>query len=329
MATSADRTVDRALEYALQQAVRAPSVHNTQPWRFTVKDSALEIFADWTRQLSVLDPQGRELLLSCGAAVHTARVALAAAGHDCVIERYPDPTRSDLLARVTLCPATPDSRALAELAPHVTRRTTNRRRFGTTAVPDEVIQTLVAVAPAHSASLVPITRDSDRVAIARLSQLADQRQILDPAYRAELRAWTTDDPHRHDGVYSMTVPHVAAGTPDALPIRDFDTHGHGYLPVDSGADAEGCLLVLGTYSDDALAWLRSGEAMQHVLLEITRLDCVASPLTQIVEDEETRAELRAMLVPSMYPHVLLRVGHAAPTPGSLRRPLSSVVDTDP
>lgn len=328
MGIATDRTTVRALEHAMQQAVRAPSVHNTQPWRFAVRGSALEILADWTRQLSVLDPDGRELLISCGAALHTARVALAGTGHDSVIERFPDPTRSDLLARVTLRPATEESRALSDLAPHITRRTTNRRRFGTEPVPDEVVQRLVDVVSSHSASLLPITRDADRQAIARLSRLADQRQVLDPAYRAELRAWTTDDPHRHDGVYAMTVPHVAAGTPDTLPIRDFDTHGHGYLPVDSGADAEGCLLVLGTLSDDATAWLCTGEALQHALLEITRHECVASPLTQIVEDDRTRAELRDLLVPSMYPHILLRVGRAAPTPGSLRRPLSSVVDTE-
>jgi len=91
-----------ALRRAAAQATLAASVHNTQPWRLVVAAGTLEIHADWTRKLSVLDPSGRQLLISCGCALFNARVALAAAGYQADVERFPDPSRPDLLARLSL-----------------------------------------------------------------------------------------------------------------------------------------------------------------------------------------------------------------------------------
>ena len=87
---------------AVIRATMAPSVHSTQPWRFVTARGSLELYADRTRRLTVLDPRGRQLLISCGCALFNARVALAAAGYDAKVERFPDPTRMALLARITL-----------------------------------------------------------------------------------------------------------------------------------------------------------------------------------------------------------------------------------
>jgi len=167
--------------------------------------------------------------------------------------------------------------------------------------------------------------------VAELARTADQRQILDPAYRAELRQWTGNQPHRRDGVPALAVPHVAAGTPGDLPMRDFDTTGSGYLPVDTGTTSDQCLLVLGTVTDTPLAWLHAGEALQHVLLEIVRHGYVASPLTQIVEDPDTRTRLHDLvhdrLGQDMVPQMLLRVGQAPPTPAAPRRRIADVLTT--
>src|SRR5690554_3741335 len=98
--TSTVAEVPNALRRAVVRATRAPSVHNTQPWRFVRRDDVLEVYADWTRRLRVLDPSGRQLLLSCGCAVFNARVALAEAGFTSEVERFPAPDRSELVARL-------------------------------------------------------------------------------------------------------------------------------------------------------------------------------------------------------------------------------------
>jgi hypothetical protein len=310
---------------AAVRASLAPSVHNTQPWRYAVSRGSLELYADQTRRLRVLDPRGRQLVISCGCALLNARVALAAAGYDAHVQRFPDTTRPDLLARVTLPDEATGWVPIGELDTAIEQRRTNRRQFLDRAVPAEVVSALVEAASAEGAELFPIARPEHRLAAARLSQEAEKLETADRAYRAEIRAWTTTDPHRVDGVLMMTVPHVDASAGDDLPIRDFDSTGLGWLPVETRSSMNQCLLLLGTLDDGPMAWLRAGEALERVWLEITRRGYVASPLTQLIEVARTHELLRLELQLGMHPHVLLRVGHAANTPPSRRRPLQDLL----
>lgn len=310
---------------AAVRATLAPSVHNTQPWRFVIGTDALDVYADWTRRLQVLDPRGRQLLISCGCAVLNARVVLAASGHEPTVARFPDPLQPDLLARLTLDGPVPDGH-LASLDPMIEARHTNRRRFSDETVPDAVVSGLVSAAGNEGVKVVVIARPEDRRAVAVLTQRADRLEQADPGYQAELRAWTTDDWSRRDGVPMEAVPRSAAGSSGER-LRNFDPYGLGWLPIDSDSNVDGCLLLFVTTHDTPDAWVRVGEALQRVLLEATQLGYVASPLTQLIEVADTNARLREQLDLQMHPHVLLRVGRAATTPASRRRRLVDVLET--
>jgi hypothetical protein len=317
---------DTEMGRAAVRATLAPSIHNTQPWRFVVTRGSLELHADRQRQLRVLDPRGRQLTISCGCALFNARVALASAGYNAVVKRLPDPARPDLLARITLPPEASPAVATSHLDASIDRRHTNRRAFLDRTVSPDVLHLLGAAAEQEAAELFVISRAEHRLATARLSRQADAIELTDPAYRAELRAWTTTDLHRGDGVLVSTVPHVD-GAGDDLPLRDFDTSGHGWLPADTRSSHDQCLLLLGTLEDDRMAWLRAGEALERVWLELTRLGYVASLLTQIIEVARTHELLRHELGLTMHPHLLMRVGKAPDTAPSRRRPLTEVIGT--
>jgi hypothetical protein len=122
---------------------------------------------------------------------------------------------------------------------------------------------------------------------------------------------------------------VDAGAEDDLPIRDFDTHGAGALPLRTHSSARACLLLLGAREDDAESWLRAGEALERVWLEITRHGYAASPFTQVIEVQQTNALLRNELQLTMHPHLLLRVGRAPRTPETRRRRLVDVLAEEP
>ena len=319
-----------ALRRAAVRATLAPSVHNTQPWRIELRPNELTIIADRTRQLRVLDPTGRQLMISCGCAIFNVRVALAAAGFTAVVDRFPDPADPNVLARITtgaVIGGVVDP--IAALDNVVELRQTNRRRFSDDDVPPELVDSLEMAAELEDSHVFVVRTEDHRLAVARLSQEADRRQILNPAYRAEMRAWTTDDLRRRDGVPAMAVPHVDGESHDEVPIRDFDSHGMGWLPTETHSSHQQCLLLLGTRNDHPDGWLRAGEALERMLLEITRRGFVASPLTQVVEVPSTRAQLRAELGLATFPVVLLRVGRAPITPGSRRRRLVDVLVEKP
>jgi hypothetical protein len=316
--------VSAALRRSAVRATRAPSVHNTQPWRFVLSDGRLEVRADWARRLRILDPTGRQLLLSCGCAVFNARVALASEGLAADVDRYPDAARPDLVAIIDATSESVDD-AFARLDAAIETRQSNRRSFDHEAVPEDVVATLVDAARAEGAELFEVTHETHRRAVARLSQRADGIENAQPAYRAELRRWTTDDPGRVDGVPASAVPRIDEDSVDEVPIRDFDTHASAELPARTESSAQQCLLLLGTNADNAGAWIRAGEALERVLLEITRQGYAASMFTQVIEVPSTRALLRAELGITMYPHILIRVGRAQPIPPTRRRRLVDVI----
>lgn len=316
--------LQRALEEAADLAVLAPSVHNTQPWRIDLHDDRLVLRADRARGLTALDPLGRELVMSVGAALLNARVALAARGWAAVVDRAPEPADADLLAVVHPAEGTPEA-GLAELAGAVHRRRTNRRRFTADAVPDPLLRELSAVVRHEGAVLVPVLSGAQRRLVARLTEQADRVQNADPAYRAELRRWTSRSFVQRDGVPPVAVPHMTGRERDDVPMRDFDSHGAGALPPRTDPDAGGNLLVLATPTDDEESWLRAGEALQHLLLELTRHDWAVSPYGQAVEVPWTRMQLRSGLTWDAHPQMILRIGRAPATPPTPRRRRSEVV----
>jgi nitroreductase len=315
---------------AVERASWAPSIHNTQPWHFVVRPDVLELHRDNNRQLRALDPTGRQMVISCGCALLNARVGLAA---DRVVEvdRLPDPTKPELLARLTLVDQPAPWTPLVRLDPMIERRHTNRRDFLDEEVPLDVIYELTSAAEQEEASLVQIVEPEHKMIAAQLSREAETIQNTDPQYQAELQAWTTTDLNRTDGVPVSAIPRTNSRFETGGLIRDFDVAGRGWLPRLRQSSLNHCLMVLGTArtthtaEPNRRAWLRSGEALQRILLEATRFGFVVSLASQVAEVPSTRDRLRKELDLNFQPLLLMRIGRAAPTPASKRRELSMII----
>lgn len=322
-------------------ATRAPSIHNTQPWRFTASPDRLELYLDRERALPVLDPTARQQVISCGIALEFAVVALAAAGASVQVELMPDPGDPDHLASVRVTgPRTPteDDR---ELAAAIARRHTVRAPFQRRAVPTELVDRLQVEAGVFGTWFKPITRSEEETATVFLISRAEEMEQGDPAYVAELRSWLRTDPGAVDGVPVEAVP---SDDPRARPsnwlIRDFivgDREQHDFLaagdPDAPPPEVERPTVVLmGTEDDDRAAWLRAGQATARVLLRATVAGVAASPLTQALDWPATRTQMQARLSLVGHPQMLLRLGYppeAAAGPLSGRRPVTEVLRFDP
>jgi hypothetical protein len=313
-----------ALRRSAVRATLAPSVRNTQPWRLVLRGRTLEIHADWTRQLKVLDRRGQQLLISCGAAALNARVSLAASGYEPTVERYPDPADSDLVIRLTVTDARAHQPAIGALDAVIERARINRRPFVDERVPTDLVDVLIHAAAEEGAELVAARRPEHQRAIGRLTAQADALEEVDPGYRADLRASAVGGSRRGDEAGGPRVrwadaPNAPDATINAQPVR--------WSTIDvRGDEAEHCLLVLGCAEDTPVCWLRTGEALQRVLLEITRRGYAVSPFAQALEIASTGFLLREQLGLLMYPQVVLRVGRAPSTVASRRRHLVDMLE---
>lgn len=314
---------------AITMANRAPSVHNTQPWRWRVGAEAIHLVADPARRLPATDLDGRDLLLSCGAALHHLRVALAALGWRAVVRYFPDPVVPTHLATVATTRHIP-SREDVALAGAISRRRTDRRRFSARPVPEGHLDLMGALAARTGTLLVPVTGRRTRRLLTRAMDRAACLQPDDLAYDDELTAWTGRGPVAQDGVPTASIP-PAPGTHGDTTMRTFPTGTLTDTATGRDEPDGGQLLVLATATDDRLSVLRAGEAVSVVLLSATGVGLATCPLSQALEVPDTRALIRDQVLDgAARPHLIVRTGWAPttapPPPQSPRRATADTID---
>jgi nitroreductase len=309
----------------IEVAGRAPSVHNTQPWRFEVGEQAIELYADTNRQL-LEDPAGREMLISCGAALFGLRLAVRELGRVPAVTLLPDPARPALLARVALgqeAPATELERRMLAALPH---RHTHRGAFDPGPLPAGLLPGLQHDALAEGARLALVEGRGGYAKLAALAAEAARKQAGNPAARAEILRWSRapGSPDR-DGVPASAFPPAGAAGPGRLAQRDFDLGRQvGLLPAPSpGAPRPAATAVLLTAGDLRIDWLRAGQALHRVLAHAATAWVFASLSTEPLEFPVIRDLIATRLALHGSPQMLLQFG---PARASLATPRRAVPD---
>jgi nitroreductase len=313
------------VDYLIATAARAPSVHNTQPWRFKATQDAIELYADQRRKLHV-DPVGREMLISCGAALFGLRLAVRSLGYRPVIELFPDRAQLRLLARVTLGaaePMTPAERALLEALPH---RHTHRGPFDPGPLPDGLIARLQHDALAEGATLAVIRPGLAFQRLADIVETAARRLDLEPIERAEVSRWSrAAGSSSRDGVPGQAFAADPAHPAGRLRQRDFDLgRGVGLLAEDGTPAAVTAVLL--TSGDGRADWLRAGQALHRLLAHAAISWVFASLYSEPLEAAEIRALIRGRLTLPGAPQLLLQFGIAHTTQATPRRPPEDLVE---
>ena len=313
------------VEKLISAAVAAPSVHNTQPWRYRLDpdEATLEVLSVPERSLRHVDPRGRAMHVSVGAAVFNLRLAVRHAGWEPRVELLPQPgPRPDLLAIVRLRPGRPASHDDDDLYDAVWRRHSSRRPFSDVRIPEEVITRLHGAAHAEGARLCFATgRVSER--LLHVTAEAEQRNEEDPERRAESRGWVRDA-----GSDGISFP--ALGPQDSghvLPMRAFSSRGPGGRPPPERFEREPTVAVLSTPHDRRLDWLQAGQALEHVLLEATVHSVRASVLHQAIEWPDLRAAVLPSPADPEQPQTLIRFGYGPEGPATGRRRVAEVLET--
>jgi len=312
------------LAEAAAAAGYAPSVHNTQPWQWRVSGQRVDLFADRSRQLQSTDSAGRLLTLSCGAALHLLRVALAAQGWTALVQRMPNPADPDHLAAVDLDQRIDVTADAMRLFQAMRMRHTDRRPVADTPVAAEALAAVRSAITAEGADVHVLTADQV-LELGSASARADQIEVMDPQQREELAYWIGGDRVSGTGVPDTAL--VDSPPQTVVPGRDFARYGT--LTAGEGHDRAAVFAVLFGRNDEPQDWLRAGEAMSAGWLIAAELGLSVLPFSAVIEVIATRELLRQQLSGIGHPYLVLRLGspdplHSGP-PHTPRLPAEQII----
>ena len=314
-------------KFFLRYAILAPSLRNSQPWKFFLHGNVLELYADRIRACPVVDPNDRELVMSCGCALFHLRCAMAHFGYANGIEILPDADDPDLLARVRMGFEEETTSEDSVLFYGITQRRTNRQPFLENPVPPPLLAALREAARAEYAWLRVVGDEQTRLNLAQLIAEGDRRQWADKRFRLELAAWL----HPSRSASRDGIPGYAQGIEDLmsyagpLVVRTFDM-GEGQAAMDHQlATGSPALVVLGTNGDTARDWVHAGQALARILLRARVDDVWASFLNQAIELPDLRLKLAAATGVEGFPQLCLRLGYSDDIKPTPRREVEEVL----
>jgi nitroreductase len=319
------RRRDLGTRFAVRAASTAPSLHNTQPWCLVSRNDGISLYADYSRNLPRTDPGGRELVVSCGAALFNLHLAMRHLGFAAVIRMLPDPRHPSLLAEVHWGSYRRPEQQEEVLYHAMARRHTHVGAFVARPLPPMLVAELSAAAHAEHGNLVIVGDAGRRRLLAELISGAENAQCTDPAATAELARWVTSSGTRRDG-----IP-VRNRKPDPIAFVDRGfVRAAGRAPAatadaDETAHALGIAVLLTTRGDSRLDWLLAGRALQRLLLHAAASGVSAAFHTQPLELPGPRSRIKAKIAAGAYPQLVLRLGYADHLQATPRRPVTDVL----
>lgn len=320
-------TPTEQLQFLLNYAVLAPSEYNTQPWLFKVRERVVELYADRSRRLPIVDPDDRELMISCGAAFFNLRIALRHFGYTYEVEIHAKQDSPDLLARISLGKKKVVTQEEHQLFYAILQRRSNRHVFEKREVPGDLLSLLNDMAGQEGTWFHVVQGEEGRQTLVDLVANGDHMQWASRQFRRELARWTRPEGiESHDGLPGYTqVKGTFAASISPHIVRTFDM-GNGVAARDRQLIAGSPVLaVLGTFGDTWTDWFAAGQAVEKILLCASAEGVAASFLNQPIEILSLRTKIREVLGQIGFPQLVLRLGYGPQVPPTPRRSVKEVL----
>jgi hypothetical protein len=321
--TEEDGSMTAKMQKLVHYATLAASGHNTQPWKFAIRENTIQIHPDYTRRLPVVDPDDRELWISLGCALENLLVAARAAGYDPQVT-YPDAI--DLIS-IYLEPAVPQNSPLFEALPG---RLSTRSEYDGRSVRSDDLAQVQALPVEPGVVLQFINHPAGLETVLEYVHQGNLRQYADKAFVGELIAWLRFNKKEAlaslDGLYSRCT-----GNPDAprwlgrLFVSGTKPQQQADIDARRLRSSPG-VVVVASEADNKTSWVRAGQVFERLALKLTALNLKNALLNQPVEVAELRLQFQsAMELGAHLPQLLVRFGYAGALPRSLRRPVEQVL----
>lgn len=302
----------QALRDAADTGGSAPSIHNTQPWRWRLHGDELDLFLDRSRTLEHTDPDDRLAIMSCGTALHHARVSLAADGRNTTVTRLPASSEPGHLATIRVEGRVPVDLAAVRDLRAISVRHTDRRRISDARIDADKLRCIVTAAERQDAAL-QVLRPGQVFALATAADNATRTETADAAWQAELQYWTGGTRPMNTGLPDAVIPSGMA--PATVTSRDFGHHGGELIAEAQSRTA--VFAILHAAADEPRDWLRAGEALSAAWLTATELQVSVLPLSATIEVPAVRRTMRHLLNDTGWPLLVLRFSVLDPAGGEV------------
>jgi hypothetical protein len=317
------------LKFFVKYAILAPSGHNTQPWLFEINDDEMSInlYADRTRALPVIDPEDTELIISCGAALENLIVALKYFEYYAEVEFFPSETDNDLLARIKpMIGYEPDADD-KKLFNAIKNRHTNRLPFADDTIDGVKLQKLKSAISEENIDMLVIEGEQVREEVIKIIEQGDKIQAANKSFCRELAQWV--HPNRTNS--KDGIPGYAFGMGDLISFGSpFFIGNLNWGDIQAGRDrnlvkGSPVLAIFESKTNRPIDWLRTGMALEKVLLKASSEGIAASYLNQPIEVEELKDKLKKLLNLKGFPHLIIRMGYGKEVKPTPRRDLEEVI----
>ena len=317
--------IKEQLKYLLRFAILAPSTHNTQPWLFKVSENKISIFADMTRSLPVIDPENKELIMSCGAALGNIMVSMNYFGFSYLVKPFPNPSNKEHVADISIRGKKLVQEIDRKLFRSITKRRTNRLPFIYKIIDGLILQKFSTLASEESVKLKIIYGKKD--GLMKIIERADKIQSENQEFCKELSHWV--HPERSDA--NDGIPGYAFGAGDIITTSGpFFIGNLNWGNIQAGRDrnliqGSTVILIFATKNNEPTDWLKTGIAVSKVSLNATAEKLAISYLNQPLETSELISELKVKIGVKGHPQIIMRVGIGSEIKPSPRRSLEEVL----
>ncbi|GAA4460455.1 nitroreductase family protein [Nibrella saemangeumensis] len=319
--------MEKHLQLIIENAIKAPSGHNTQPWKFKVDEDHITIRPDFTRSLPVTDPDNHELFISLGCALENLVIAADHYGYEAFAMAHEG---DDASIDVSLWPAS--RRKYATLFSQINIRQSTRNEYDGRVIPPDHLAQLNASISHEGVSCRIITEPYMIAAVTELAKEACMRQFTNTAFVDELVHWIRFNQAKaektQDGLYSAAV-----GSPSVPDWFGKFIMGNTVSPEHEAAKCEKLIrsssaLVVFVAKQNTLAnWINVGRAFERFTLTASALGIHNAPENMPCQEVDVREKLARLLqlTEGEQPLMLVRIGYSAKMPYSYRRPINEVV----
>ena len=312
--------------FLLHYAVLAPSEYNSQPWYFKIRGPICELYADYSRQLLVVDPDKRELLISCGGAFLNLRLALRHFGYGEELNLRTIEEQPALLARIKIGSPVSATAEEERLFFAIQKRVTNRSMFEARPIAEELLTRCEELAGEEGVWLYRVTGQNHQM-VSEMIATGDHMLWEKKAFRHELAHWV----HGQREIIEDGLPAFSAGKGNiagiASPwlVRTVNLGRAEAAKSQHLVTSAPLLIILGTYSDMPADWFATGQAMEKILLLATASGVQNSFVNQPIEVSALRTQLHQMIGQYKHPQLVLRLGYGPDAPVTPRRSVSDVL----